>query len=84
MVIVLQPARRPADSTAVHDHELPDNVVTFIVVARHNGMSYERIASLMNRIGLPSARGGQWYGSTVARVARRHAIGLAAVTRRAS
>ena len=53
--------------------QLPDNVVAFIVVARHNGMSYHRIASLMNRIGLTSARGGSWYGSTVARVAHRHA-----------
>ncbi|MGD9754799.1 MAG: hypothetical protein AB7W59_27735 [Acidimicrobiia bacterium] len=54
-----------------HDH-LPDNVISFIVVARHSGMSFERIASLMNRIGLPAARGGCWYGSTVARVAKRH------------
>lgn len=52
---------------------LPDNVVSFIVVARHNGMSYHRIASLMNRIGLASARGGSWHASTVARVAQRHA-----------
>lgn len=52
--------------------QLPDNVVSFIVVARHGGMSYDRIASLMNRIGLPAARGGVWHGSTVARVARRY------------
>jgi hypothetical protein len=67
----------------VRDHELPDNVVSFIVVARHNGMSYARIASLMNRIGLPAARGGRWYGSTVARVAQRYPVGRMAVTRRA-
>lgn len=55
------------------EHEtLPDNVISLIVVARHGGMSFERIASLMNRIGLPAARGGRWYGSTVARVAKRN------------
>lgn len=51
---------------------LPENVITFIVVARHGGMSYGRIASLMNRIELPTARGGRWHGSTVSRVAKAH------------
>ncbi len=51
---------------------LPDNVITFIVVARHGGMSYARIASLMNRIGLSAVRGGDWHASTVARVAQRY------------
>ncbi len=68
------------------DPHLPDNVVSFIVVARHGGMSYQRIASLMNRIGLPAARGGAWHASTVARVAQRHhpATGALRASRRAA
>ena len=62
-----------ADATDVSGRreELPDNVLSFVAVARHNGMSYRRIADLMNRIGLPTARGGTWHASTVARVADR-------------
>lgn len=80
---MVQPRPFRVESTAVSDeHEtLPDNVISFIVVARHGGMSFERIASLMNRIGLPAARGGRWYGSTVSRVAKRH-IPYSTVTRR--
>jgi hypothetical protein len=72
--IAVQSGPEQAEPTGVSDHRetLPDNVVSFIVVARHSGMSYRRIASLMNRIGLVSARGGCWHASTVARVARRH------------
>jgi len=58
-------------------------VVSFIVVARHNGMSYQRIAQLMNRVGLASARGGCWHASTVARVVRRHGPFAHLTTRRA-
>lgn len=80
-MITVQFASDAVESEAVTNsrERLPDNVVTFIVVARHGGMSYARIASLMNRIGLPAARGGCWHGSTVARVARRH--GPAAIIR---
>lgn len=70
----LQDRGRRVDTVGVQRaaDRLSDNVVTFIVVARHGGMSYARIASLMNRIELPTARGGQWHGSTVARVAKVH------------
>lgn len=73
-MITVQLQARQVECSAVTDarRQHPDNVVSFIVVARHGGMSYERIASLMNRIGLPTLRGGNWHGSTVARVARRH------------
>ena len=72
-LLQLRPPAAEAKVVSASCEQLPDNVVSFIVVARHNGMSYHRIASLMNRIGLASARGGSWHASTVARVAQRHA-----------
>lgn len=56
---------RPAD--------IADSTVSFIVVARHNGMSYERIADLLNRLGVASPRGARWWPASVRRVAHRHA-----------
>ncbi len=52
--------------------DVPDSVVSFIVVARHNGMSCYRIASLLNRIGTPPLGGRQWWPSTVRRISERH------------
>lgn len=52
---------------------VPDSVISFVVVARHNGMSCYRIASLLNRIGTPPLQGGrQWWPSTVQRISERH------------
>ena len=48
------------------------STVSFIVVARHNGMSCYRIAALLNRMGVEPGRGRQWWPSTVRRVSERH------------
>lgn len=66
-----RPAPADAPDVTARTEDLPDNVLSFVAVARHNGMSYRRIADLMNRIGLPTARGGAWHASTVSRVADR-------------
>ncbi|MFN0028120.1 MAG: hypothetical protein ACKV2O_13215 [Acidimicrobiales bacterium] len=79
-----RPARVPAPPAPPVAACLPDNVITFIVVARHGGMSYARIASLMNRIGLSAQKGGDWHGSTVARVAKRYGPHQALARRSAS
>ena len=70
-VVQVRPATADATCVTGRSEQLPDNVLSFVAVARHNGMSYRRIADLMNRIGLPTARGGAWHPSTVARVAER-------------
>lgn len=49
-------------------------VISFIVVARHNGMSCYRIAGLLNRIGVEPVRGRQWWPSTVRGVCDRHSV----------
>ena len=48
------------------------SIVSFIVVARHNGMSCYRIAAMLNRMGVEPARGRQWWPSTVRRTFERH------------
>jgi hypothetical protein len=48
------------------------SIVSFIVVARHNGMTCYRIAAMLNRMGVEPVRGRQWWPSTVRRLSERH------------
>ena len=53
------------------DRILPADVVRRIVIARERGMSLAAIAELLNRDGVPTARGGAgWWPNTVAHVLR--------------
>jgi hypothetical protein len=63
------------DSTAparMSSAEAPDDIISFIVVARHNGMSCQRVAYLLNRLEVPPVRGRQWWASSVRRISERY------------
>lgn len=53
---------------------MDSSVVSFIVVARHNGMSCYRIAAMLNRMGARPVRGRQWWPSTVRGVCARYSV----------
>lgn len=62
-----------ADEVSGRPDPIADSTVSFIVVARHNGLSYERIANMLNRLGVAPPRDGRWWPASVRRVAQRHA-----------
>ena len=50
-------------------------VIDTIVSLRKDNKTYAEIAFELNKLGVPTARGGNWYGTTVRNYAKRVAIG---------
>ena len=50
-------------------------VIDTIVSLRKDNKTYAEIAFELNKLGVPTARGGNWYGTTVRNYAKRMAVG---------
>ena len=61
-------ARRAAGVRLGRPREVPDAIVARIVADRQAGASTPAIARSLNAAGVPTARGRDWYPSTVQRV----------------
>lgn len=64
---------------------LPDEVRDRIVAMRNDdAMTYRAIATTLDADGVPTARGGRWYPSTVAGVCRSAKLDQQALVKRAT
>lgn len=61
---------------------LPAATLERVVTMREQGMTYRRIADTLNTEGVPAARGGRWYETTVALALRSHRLDLDAAAHR--
>ena len=56
---------------------IPPEIVAGIVKMRQQGLTFQGIADRLNEVGVPTARGGTWRVSTVAKVCHRLEAGAA-------
>jgi len=61
---------------------LPAATLERVVTMREQGMTYANIVATLNAEGVPAARGGRWYETTVALALRSHRLDLDAAAHR--
>lgn len=82
----LQPRRfaRASGARLGRPRSLPDETLRKVVRLRERGLSLRAIADRLNADAVPTAQGGRWVHTTVARVLRSAALDAEAEARKAA